>query len=324
MLTAPVRRSLRTAPAHAFDAPVAGSGKTFLVDIANVIATGQEAGVIAQGSSEEETEKRIGACLLAGVPIIAIDNCERPLSGEVICQMLTQTQVKVRILGVSEAPTLASDAFVTVTGNNPVLAGDLTRRAVLCRLDPQCERPETRIFKNDAVGDTKAGRPELVAAALTVLRAYHVARKPWPDDKRHLGSFEEWSKLIRGALIWTGCADPVASMDKVRDADPLLSEFRDVVAQWQDIIGTDKATVADVVAIACAQDGAIFGGSYSFTHGEFREALLAGAGRGGAINTKALGKWFTCVKGRIEDGVRFEPAGEKKHAILWRLVRSTT
>jgi putative DNA primase/helicase len=66
ILTALVRRSLPTAPMHAFRSPVAGSGKSTLVDIASAISTGHEAGVIAQGKSDEETEKRLGSALLAG------------------------------------------------------------------------------------------------------------------------------------------------------------------------------------------------------------------------------------------------------------------
>ncbi|HWX49965.1 MAG TPA: hypothetical protein VNZ61_18110, partial [Roseomonas sp.] len=66
MLTSAIRRSLPTAPLHAFTAPTAGSGKSMLVDLASVITTGREAGVIAQGKTEEELEKRLGALLLAG------------------------------------------------------------------------------------------------------------------------------------------------------------------------------------------------------------------------------------------------------------------
>lgn len=76
MLTACIRRSLPTAPLHAFTAPVMGSGKSKLVDVATLMASGREAAVIAQGKTERETEKRLGVLLLAGDAVIAIDNCE--------------------------------------------------------------------------------------------------------------------------------------------------------------------------------------------------------------------------------------------------------
>ena len=46
IFTAIARRGLPHAPLHGFDAPVAGSGKSMLVDIASILATGHEAGVI--------------------------------------------------------------------------------------------------------------------------------------------------------------------------------------------------------------------------------------------------------------------------------------
>jgi len=57
MLTAAVRRSLDHAPMHAFDSPVAGSGKSKLVDLASMIATGHEAPVIAACKSDEELKR---------------------------------------------------------------------------------------------------------------------------------------------------------------------------------------------------------------------------------------------------------------------------
>jgi putative DNA primase/helicase len=104
-LTSVSRRSLATAPLHAYSAPIRGSGKSKLVDIASVIATGQEAPVTAAGASDEELEKRLVSELLAGRAIITIDNCSRPIGGDLLCQMLTQTLVRPRILGKSETPT---------------------------------------------------------------------------------------------------------------------------------------------------------------------------------------------------------------------------
>jgi putative DNA primase/helicase len=49
LLTSVCRRALATAPLHAFSAPIRGSGKSKLVDIASVIATGLEAPVVAAG-----------------------------------------------------------------------------------------------------------------------------------------------------------------------------------------------------------------------------------------------------------------------------------
>jgi hypothetical protein len=196
ILTALVRRSLPTAPMHAYTAPVAGSGKGKLVNFASVLTTGRVAQVIAQGADDAELEKRVGAILVAGYSFVSFDNCARPLGGDMLCQMLTEQEgIRIRLLGESKILTLPTNCFAAATGNNLIIAGDLTRRALLCRLDPQCERPETRIFDNDPVAVAEADRPRLVISALTVLRAFHVAGRP--RSKPPLGSFEQWSGLVR-------------------------------------------------------------------------------------------------------------------------------
>ena len=151
--------------------------------MASVIATGLEAPVTSAGSTDEELEKRLVASLLAGVSIVTLDTCSRAIGGDLLCQMLTQPTVRLRPLGKSEAVTCPAGAFVAATGNNFVAAGDMERRTIVCKLDPKCETPETRIFDFEPVALAKERRPGLVVAALTVLRAYHVAGRPGRPDR---------------------------------------------------------------------------------------------------------------------------------------------
>jgi putative DNA primase/helicase len=310
-LTSLVRRSLPSAPMHAVSATVAGSGKGKLVDIASVLATGEKAPVVAAGKSEEELEKRLGALLLAGATIIAIDNIEAPLGGELLCQTLTQERVQPRILGKSHAPETSTGASIFATGNGLVLVGDLTRRSLLSRLDAQCERPELRIFDRDPVEYTKANRPALVAAALTVLHAYNVAGRP--GKPAALGSFEAWSDLVRGALTWLGCADPAESLETVRQSDPVRACLATIMAQWKAVFRFDRVTVAQVIDRAIEMRDAVF------IHPELRDALLKVAGQGGALNSRVLGNWLATHKGRILGGLRFEQPGSRQGVALWQL-----
>lgn len=317
ILTACIRRSLPTAPLHAFTAPVMGSGKSKLVDIASVISTGREAGVIAQGKTEEEMEKRLGGLLMAGVPLIAIDNCEAPLGGEILCQMLTQTAVRTRVLGLSEVPELPSSALVTATGNNLVISGDMTRRALVCRIDPQVERPEMREFASDPVVVAKADRGKYLAAALTVLRAYHVAGRP--EQAKPLGSFETWSGWVRDALIWAGAEDPVATMMEARKSDPKLEDVTEVITLWREHVGVDvEVTVRALIERATAQQ-TNFNGGMTFRLPDFREVLLKVGGSAGAINGKRLGKWLGQNRGRIVDGLSIEPGPMSSGIGTWKV-----
>ena len=82
-----------------------------------------------------------------------------------------------------------------------------------CRL----RTPRAAHFKTDVVGETQDRRGELVVAALTVLRAWHVA-----DERLNLpafGGFEDWSYLIREALIWLDRTDPCETVAEVRESD---------------------------------------------------------------------------------------------------------
>ena len=83
VITPGVRRSMPHAPLFAITAPVAGSLKSKLVDTASYIWSGHPAPVTSQGGKDgSELEKRLSASLLAGDALISIDNCERPLGGE--------------------------------------------------------------------------------------------------------------------------------------------------------------------------------------------------------------------------------------------------
>jgi putative DNA primase/helicase len=314
ILTAVARRSLRFAPMHAFSAPVAGSGKSKLVDVASVIATGREAGVIAL-AKEEEFEKRLASVLLAGDQIVSIDNCEQPLGGDLLCQMLTQAVVKPRILGVSQTPEITTGCFVLATGNNLRLLGDVTRRTILCRLDPKSERPEQRVFDRDPVEDAKAGRGGYVVAALTILRAYQVAGRP--GKLTPLGGFTDWSDSVRSALVAFGFADPVDTIEEVRRTDNRLDELQAVLSQWHAAVGRDRVTAAEVIRVATETQP---GYAHSeFVRPDFREALLAVAGQAGTVSGRRLGNWLMANKDRLIDGRKLENCGTRQNFAVWRL-----
>jgi hypothetical protein len=235
LLTSLVRVSLRTSPLHGFDAPVAGTGKSMMAELAGLLATGFRPPALSQGKSDEEDEKRLSAVLFAGDPIIHIDNCERPISGDFLCSMLTQEIVQARILGLSETRKLLCCALVCASGNNLTFAGDTSRRAVVCRLDAGVERPDTRTFDFDCHAEVLAARPELVVAGLTLLRAYHLAGRP--VRLTPMGSFDDW-EWIRGALVWLGCADPADTRAAILDNDPRKNDLLDVMDLWAASIGT--------------------------------------------------------------------------------------
>lgn len=317
MLTALFRHAMTAAPLHAFSAPVPGSGKSKLVNLAAILRTGHPAPVTTLGAREEEAEKRLGAALIGGDAIIALDNVDRPLGGELIDQLVTEPLINARILGKSLNVQVPNVYCLFATGNNLKILGDMVRRSLMCRLDPNCEQPELREFETpDPVEIVAAQRPALVNALLTVARAFFLAG--CPNDLPPLGSFGEWSRWVRDPLIWLGEADPVATIAQVRREDPRLNALGAVLQQWQGTIGELEVSAREAAARAAETDGL---GS-RLAHPEFHEALLAIAGARGAVSTQRLGTWLGMVKGRHANGLHLEQAQLLRGITRWRVVKT--
>ncbi|WP_034435258.1 phage NrS-1 polymerase family protein [Candidatus Contendibacter odensensis] len=312
LLTAIVRRSLRTAPLFAFDAPVMGAGKGLIVNTIAMVATGRAAPAISQGKDEAEDEKRLGALLLQGVPLLNIDNIERDLQGDLLCSALTETSIAIRILGKSEVPNMPSNVAMFATGNNLRARGDMVRRMLVCRIDPACERPDARAFQRNLNEWVPANRARLLSAALTVLRAYIVAGKPKQDIPPY-GSFEEWSGWVRSALVWAGMPDPNLTRTRLEADDAVTANLHSILTLWFAEFGKNGMTAAEM-----AQQAGLPGRS------DLHRALLEVAVSrrdSEKVDALRLGHWLKRNKGKIASGLRLEKAGENTDAKIayWRV-----
>ena len=147
--------------------------------------------------------------MLAGDPLIAIDNVKVPLEGDALCQLLSQETRRIRVMGGHTSVTVPCVQMVTATGNNLTLKGDVVRRAILCRLDAEIDRPETRVIDQDLITEVQERRREIVGYIITVMRAYALAGSPAITRGMPLGGFELWSRMVRDALLWAGEAGSV-------------------------------------------------------------------------------------------------------------------
>jgi len=291
ILTAVARPSLDTVPLFSITAPVRGSGKSTLMDIASVIATGRRSAVLSATSDRDELEKRLVGCLLSGDCIINLDNVNGTLKSDLLCQATTSEAVKVRPLGSSDQTEVPNAALWACNGNNITVAADLARRTLLCRLDPGMERPEERVFSFDPIARAREHRAEYVTAALTVLRAYIAAGRP--DQGVHpFGSFERWSGLVRSSLVWLGAVDPCESREAVMEDDPEAAMLKSLFAAWVERFNRTSRTVKEIVRASEEEDSPL------------ADVLHDIAGEGRGINTKRLGWWLRRNVGRIVDGKR--------------------
>lgn len=311
ILTALIRASLPTAPLFGVSAPVPGSGKSKLVDLASVLATGRVASVMSASRDEQEMQKALGAALMGGDNFINLDNCEHALRGEFLCQALTQSSLKIRVLGQSLNVDTPTTATICATGNGLRFAGDLVRRVTLIALDPGVERPEDRVFDLDAVIVARRSRPKLVHAGLTVLRAFAVSGAA--PKRPALGSFEMWSDTVRSALLWLGAADPLGNAERVREDDPEKERTSTIIralprGEWT------ATEVAEMVNSDLSRPDA------QRSHSALVEALSEFVERQ-RMDPGRLGYWLRKHRDRIVDGLRVTRAGERNHVALWRVIR---
>ncbi len=223
MLTAVVRGQLRSCPVVAFDAPAAGSGKTKLAQMVGLLGLGVLPPAGSWGENEEENSKTLFSILRAGDTVVLFDNVDEPIGNPDLCRALTAPTIMGRVLGVSEMVTLSTRTLIMFTGNNLQIAGDMTRRTIVCRLDAGAEHPEDRSFDFDPVKYVEDRRSQLVADALIVLRAYCTAGRPEGAKLATFNSFEDWN-LVRGALVWLGEADPHLTTKGLRGSDTKSEE----------------------------------------------------------------------------------------------------
>jgi hypothetical protein len=231
-LLTPLARFAFTGPAPLFlvDANVRGAGKGLLLDCISRIITGERFTIAAYTADEDELRKRIMSLALAGDRLVLFDNLEGRFGNAVLDAALTGTAWKDRILGVNRMAEAPLYMAWYATGNNVAVAADTARRICHCRLESPEERPEERsAFRHpDLLTWVGTTRGQLLAAALTILRAYCAAGRPelglpaW-------GSFEGWSRLVRSAVVWVELPDP-------GETRLLLQESADVTAECMSVL----------------------------------------------------------------------------------------
>lgn len=316
ILTALVRRSIRSAPLHGYTAPKMGSGKSLLADVVGLIATGKNNSVIPQAENEAEEKKRLLAVLAEGDAIICYDNIENSFGSPALCSILTQQEFKDRLLGVNRSLSVPTNATFLATGNNLTFIGDTSTRAILCRVDALCEKPEERSFDIDLRQYIPQHRAELVKAGLTILRAYHVAGRPKQNIAQY-GRFEDWSDWIRSSLVWLGMADPCVSRKEIENSDPTRVSLIRLLTAWYEYLGDISYTLKNAVSKAEKEE------KEKEKAENLLEAFKDFLPEKSEIKVRSLGKKLPIFKGRIENGLRLENTGKYQNADTWRVKKIT-
>ena len=251
LLTAVCRPSLPLAPGllvRAAPLSGAGSGKGLLVRVVCAVAFGRAPAAVTAGTTPEEMDKRISAELMAGGPVVFLDNLnDTALKSDVLASAITERPARVRVLGKSLMVPLNAAAFVALTGNGLTVREDLARRFLAVELDAGVEDPETRRFRSDVLAEALAGRAELLAAALTVWRWGRQADAAGNlPAGLPLGSFGTWCRWVRDPLLVLGCQDPARRVAEAKAGDRKRQHVAELFDTWHRTHGPAPIKAADL------------------------------------------------------------------------------
>jgi uncharacterized protein DUF3854 len=308
-------------PLYAVRSTVRGAGKSLLVDAICLSATGRPAPRWPQVLEEEEERKRLMTLALDGDVCTHIDNVTRPLGSPALNLALTGATFKDRILGKTQSSEAPLHTVFFASGNNMAFKGDTARRVVPIDLDPRMERPEERpgFLHSPLRPWVQQEHPRLLAAALTILKAYFVADCP-TQGLTPFGSFEAWSDLVRQALIWAGEADPCVGRTELEaTSDPEFERLAQVLEAWYQCYGTQPQTLKRVLQDLAlyTQDTAVPPDKWD----DLFEALghLDRRFDGKRLDGQRLGEALGTWQGRPIDGKRLVKAGIVHHAVAWQI-----
>ena len=298
-------------------APEFGSGKTLLAQAAARAMTGHGPDAMApvggrRSDGEAEMRKRLTTVVMEAPRVALIDNIPdgSTLESPSFAALLTMPQWTDRVLGVNRQVTLPHRVVWTVTGNNIRVAGDLARRSLSIQIDPGVERPSVRTFEGgDLFEEVGEQHPQLLVAALTVMRGFHVAGRPG-HGRPALGMFTAWDRFIRAAVVWAhrlagGEADPFDTQARLVGEAPDREMLSALLSAWHDELGVDETTAAEVVRRA------------TMTPALLDAVVGVGAEHGGKCDAKKLGTYVRKVAGKVVGGFVLERRGESHGVAKW-------
>lgn len=287
-------------PLSAVEANSPGAGKGLLLDVIGEIVLGQRMNASDLPADNEEVRKFLFSIGLSGCESLLFDNIKTKLGGSALEMALTSGSIQARKLGGNEQAVVPWTTVTFATMNNGQWTSDMSRRAILARLDTPFERPERRTgFRHDPLLPyVRANRQRLLTAAMTVLSAYQVAGRP-RVSMRSMGSFESWSAVVRAPIVWCGLPDPAVSQDVLlENGDPERDDLDALLTAWYQTFGERRVTGAAVL-----------------DHHALREVATDYADIRPADSAKRkLGAALSKAKGRIVNGLRLdsEPRTKRK------------
>jgi len=320
LLTTAVRASLPASPGFAYDAPIQGSGKTLLARCVGVLVQGSDPSVWPHtaGRDDEEIRKRVFTVLRTGSRVLIWDNVVGSFDSPAMASCMTSPSLTDRILGQSASSTVPNRLMVILTGNNITLQGEMPRRILVSRIDPQSEKPFARSFDLDPYGYCRQHRQTMLVAGLTLIRAFLTNGCKVKITGR-LASFEDWDAWVRRTVIYANELKPDMFGDVMdviqanQSTDPERDALAGLLSAWEESFGTRAISVAELLAVATV----FMGDDKSKRLCEALEAFTNTDKR--QLNAKSVGRYLGYRYGRISGGRVLEKGAKVDDRQTWRV-----
>lgn len=311
-------------PLFLFDANVRGAGKGKLAQVIGQIVMGRELPTLGYSHDDSEMDKRITSVALSGDRLVLLDNLCGPFGNAPLDSVLTSTTWDGRILGKNEKVCTPINTVWLATGNNVQVVADTIRRIIHCRLDVLDEHPENRRgFRHPRLEQWVASqRPRFVRDCLVILAAYIRAGSPGKDELKPIGSYEGWSSLVRGSLVWAGMVDPGESHDRFAEHSDTTNEMLEMLLNaWVPLDwGRRGFTASELLAAAYGE------GSGSDEASDMRDAieLLTGCPSGKRPSARQVGMRLKAIRRRVVGGRMIDVSPVRSGAgVRWVVATAT-
>lgn len=323
LLTVVVRPCLPTSPGFAYDAPVQGSGKSLLAGCVEVLGSGREPTIWPDVDVRniDEVRKRGFTAIRSGDRTVIWDNVVGEFDSAALAGMMTSQMIKERLFNTQNVLEVPNKTLMIFTGNNFSPVNDMSRRVLICRIDPQTERPQARSFDLNPKDVCLFDRQRMVSAALTLIRFYLSSGSKKVGDT---GSFSEWDTFVRQTVLYIGktiapnqYVDIAKSIELNQAEDPELEVLMQLFQEWHKSFCSEWVTSKQIINKVSGD----WGDPVSL---ELREALQQLVGPNWS-SPKSLGKALKKRNGRLVGGMKLECHGSSgDNAKSWRIIKKET
>lgn len=202
-----------------------GCGKSVIVKSWQYPVLGRAPAVkMKQG---EQLDKEMEAFMIAGVPVIFLDNVYGSLKSATIDQMLTSEESEGRAMGGHGLFKAKNRAVLMISANNIEGNEDAERRFLLLDLFDPNDITERRPAEEDLLDDARMKTPAWRSLVLSICCAFV---RQWHEGGMKRGSvmlqsFERYSWLLGGIVESAGYVNPFTRPEVQLSLNPDQAEF---------------------------------------------------------------------------------------------------